>query len=104
VSNEQPKARPTKAEAADIRVDVALKAIEEAQLLLDRAAQALCSVRGVLPEWRKAGALHDHVKAAWHRLDTKTARLRVVGRLVLDHEPDEHEDRWAALVGKEWFS
>jgi hypothetical protein len=103
--NKNDNALPTRRQdAAMVRVEIALKSIEEAQLLLDRAAEALCSVRGVAPNWRKVGALHDRVKAAWHALDSKAARLRAAGRLVLDHEPDQGEERWSVLAGKEWFS
>jgi hypothetical protein len=86
--------------AAETRVRVALRSIEEAQQLLDQASQALCSVRGVVGEWHKVGALHDRAKDAWHAVQKRTERLIHDGRLILDHEPDAHEAQWAALLGE----
>jgi hypothetical protein len=84
--------------AADARVQVALRSIEEAQRLLDQASQALCSVRGMVVEWRKVGALHDQVKGSWCAVDRRASRLIRTGRLVLDHEPGSYEAHWTRLL------
>jgi hypothetical protein len=79
--------------AAEECVGVALESIEQAQRFLDVAAQALCDVRGMAPEWRKAGALHDQVKRTWYCVRGKADSLCLKGRLLLDHEPRERERR-----------
>jgi len=84
--------------AADVRVRVALRSIEEAQRLLDQASQALCSVRGMVVEWRKVGTLHDQVKGSWYAVDRRVSRLIRTGRLVLDHEPGSYEAHWTRLL------
>jgi hypothetical protein len=82
--------------AAKECVAVALDSIEEAQRFLDLAAQALCGVRGLAPEWRKVGALSDRVKSTWYTVRDK-ADLRVQqDRLVLDHHPSFDEAPVAA--------
>jgi hypothetical protein len=78
-------------EAAEARVKAALDAIQEAQLLLGRAAQALCSVKGMAAEWRKVGARYDQVHGAWYQVERKAAVLRAKGQLVLDGAPSAHE-------------
>ncbi len=82
--------------AAEARVEVALASIQEAQKRIDQAAQALCSMSGMVPEWRKLGALHDRVKRAWYAVRGKADRLSLKGRLLLDHEPDSYEEHFAA--------
>lgn len=82
--------------AAGARVEVALASIEEAQKQIDQAAQALCSVSGMVREWRKLSALHDQVKRAWYAVTGKADSLSLKGRLLLDHEPDSHEEHFAA--------
>jgi hypothetical protein len=76
--------------AAEARVEAALASIQEAQKLIDQAAQALCSVSGMVREWRKVSALHDQVKRAWYAVMGKADSLSLKGRLLLDHEPEEH--------------
>jgi hypothetical protein len=49
--------------AAQVRIDVALASIEEAQGLLGQAAEALCSVNGLDAQWRRLRALHDQGQA-----------------------------------------
>lgn len=82
--------------AAEARVEAALAAIQEAQTLIDQAAQALCSVSGMVPEWRKLGALHGQVKRGWYAVRGKADSLSLKGRLLLDHPPDSYEERFAA--------
>ena len=84
--------------AADARVRVALRSIEEAQALLDQACQALSSVRGMLIEWQKVGKLSDQAKATWYAVDRRASRLTRTGRLLLDHEPGSYEAHWTRLL------
>jgi len=84
-------------EAAEARVEAALVCLEDAQRLIDQAAQALSGVNGLGSEWRRMGVLHDRVKRAWYDVQGKTDSLLLKGRLVLDHEPDHHEQHWRAL-------
>ena len=85
-------------QAAEIRVRVALRSIEEAQAQLDQACQALCSVRGMLIEWEAVGKACDRVKGSWHAIQRKSQRLERQGRLVLDQEPGAYEAHWVALL------
>jgi hypothetical protein len=87
--------------AADIRVRVALRSIEEAQQLMDQAVQALCSVKGMVDEWKRVGAVYDRVKGAWYVVERRAEQLTREGRLILDREPTEHEAHWAALLDGE---
>jgi len=77
--------------AAEDRVRAALDCIQKAQMLLGRAAQALCSVKGMAAEWRKVGARYDQVHATWYEVEHKAAALRARGRLLLDRESSAHE-------------
>lgn len=77
--------------AAEARVKAALDYIQEAQLLLGRASEALCSVKGMAAEWRKVGARYDQVHGTWYVVERKAAVLRAQGRLLLDREPSAHE-------------
>lgn len=74
-------------EGAQERVRAALAHLQEAQSLVDRAGQELCSVVGLCPEWTRLGKLYDQVKRHWWAVSTKAERLRLNGRLLLDHEP-----------------
>ncbi len=81
--------------AAEVRVRTALAAIQEAQGLVDRAAQALSSVNGLCPEYEKLGRLYEAVHRTWYVVRDKADGVSRRGRLTLDHEPDEREARWA---------
>jgi len=81
--------------AAEARVKAALDCIQEAQMLLGRAAQALCSVKGMAAEWRKVGARYDRVHGIWYAVEHKAAVLRAKDRLLVDREPSAHEAEWA---------
>jgi len=83
--------------AAEVRVRAALAAIQEAQGLVDRAAQALCSVNGLCPEYEKLGKLYDQVHRAWYVVRDKAAAVARRGKLTLDHEPNEREAQWESL-------
>jgi hypothetical protein len=84
--------------AAEMRLEEALAAIEEAQGLIDRAGAGLSSVRGMEREWKQLGALYEKVKGTWSAVNNRARRLRTAGRLLLDREPDAYELR-AALRG-----
>lgn len=88
VKDDPPAARQTAAEA---RVNAALDSIQEAQLLLGRAAEALGSVKGMAGEWRKVGARYDQVHGTWYAVERRAAVLRAQGRLVLDRDPSAHD-------------
>jgi hypothetical protein len=81
--------------AAEMRLEEALAAIEEAQRLIDRAGAGLSSVEGMGREWKQLGALYGKVKAAWCAVNNRARRLRTAGRLLLDREPDAYELRAA---------
>lgn len=84
--------------AADVRVRVALRSIEQAQRLLDQACQALSSVNGMLIEWQKVGKACDQAKVSWHAVQRKAERLGRQGRLALHHEPGPYEAHWTRLL------
>jgi hypothetical protein len=84
---DKPDPLAARKEAAHGRVSAALDLIEHAQRLLDRAAQELCDVGGMAPEWRRIGAVHGAVTRAWYAVRGKADRLALTGRLLLDHEP-----------------
>jgi hypothetical protein len=90
----------TAREAAEARVEAALASMREAQKLIDQAAQALCSVKGMAREWRKLGALHDQARRAWYAVTGRADSLSLKGRLLLDHEPDSYEEHFAARRGR----
>jgi hypothetical protein len=73
--------------AAEARVQAALVCLQDAQALLDRAGQELCSVRGMSTEWRRLGTLYEQVKGRWYAVQGRADRLQHKGRLLLDHEP-----------------
>lgn len=75
----------TRAEVAAARVRMALNQVEAAQRLLNLAAESLCPLRGLAPQWRKVGNLHDKVKDFWYELDEK----RGSGKFDLDRPAEE---------------
>jgi hypothetical protein len=83
--------------AAELRVRAALAAIQEAQALVDRAAQALCSVNGLCPEYERLGKLYEAVHRVWYVVRDKAAVVSRRGKLRLDHEPNEREAQWESL-------
>jgi conjugal transfer/entry exclusion protein len=52
----------------------ALQAIQDAQYLLDLAAQKLCSINGLFGQYGAVCKLSDTVKASWHELNDARAR------------------------------
>ena len=54
----------------------ALDELQRAQNGLARACAALSPILGAAPDWRAVSALHDRVKAAWHRVNKKRSFLR----------------------------
>ncbi len=80
--------------AAEARVTAALDLIQEAQALVNSAAQALCSVNGVGSAHERLGRLYDQVHLAWYVVRDVVDAARHRGCLVLDHEPDACEAQW----------
>lgn len=67
-------------DAARIRIDLAMMAVEAAQNQLARACAQLSAIRGGVQLWRQAHRLHDTTQEFWHRLDS----FRSSGRYGLD--------------------
>ena len=70
--------------AAEIRVQVALDAIQEAHRLLEQATQALSRVDGMILEWRSVGSLYDRLTQTWYAVCAGANRLRRNRRLRVD--------------------
>lgn len=49
----------------------ALDRIQQAQNLINEAAQSLCSVRGFANEWSDSIHVHDTIKTYWHQVETR---------------------------------
>jgi hypothetical protein len=75
--------KPTSSRTAEERVRMALALIEEAQSLINCAAQELCDVRGMCPEWEGSRRVHDTIKLYWQRVNRKFQGLRSAGPLQL---------------------
>lgn len=71
--------------AAEIRVQLALNSIQEAQRLIEQATQALSGVEGMIPEWRRVGFLSDRLRQTWYAVSAGANRLRRKGRLESRH-------------------
>lgn len=52
-----------------------LDLIEEAQGLINRAASALCPVRGFADVWGEASDVYETVKHYWHRVNARRGGL-----------------------------
>jgi len=53
----------------DPKIRAAMELIEEAQYLMNAAAQALCSVKGMGDAYGQTCRLGDNIKAHWHEVD-----------------------------------
>lgn len=73
---------------------MALRMIEEAQNLINAAAQELCDVRGMCPEWEASSRLHDQVNKYWYRVKNKFTKLRQKGPLKLGDSDPETIHTW----------
>lgn len=71
---------PTSSRSAKERVEFALMMIEDAQRLINQAAQELCDVRGMCPEWEASGRVYEQVKAYWNRVNSKRFQLTRDGK------------------------
>lgn len=80
--------------AAEARIQAALDALEDAQALVHRAAQALCSINGLCAEYERLRRLYDHVHRTWYAVRDKARAVGRRSRLTLDHEPDAHEEEF----------
>jgi hypothetical protein len=100
IDKREPAAEPVsrRAAVADLRVEVALRAIEDAQQLADLASEALSAVAGMAPEHDRLGKLHGQVRRCWYAVRRRSERLQRQGQLLLDHDPGEAEiSRWASV-------
>jgi len=61
---------------AEIRVLLARDAIQQALRLIEKAAQALSRVDGMIPERRKVGSLSNQLGQAWFAVSAGANRLR----------------------------
>lgn len=68
--------RPRSDAAAEIRVRVALDSIQEAQRLIQQAAQALSRVDGMIPKSRKVASVSDSLTQIWYSVSAGANRLR----------------------------
>jgi hypothetical protein len=98
VERQQQETSGARRDAGEARVAAALAAIQEAQGLIGQATRGLCSVNGMVAEWRRLGKLYEQVRRTWYAVETKRDRLRLRGGPTLDHEPDSHEARWGLEV------
>lgn len=57
--------------AEELKVRECLALLQEAQSLVDRAGQALCSVRGFAAEWSKLQKPIDFIKAHWYIVERR---------------------------------
>lgn len=62
--------------AAEIRVQLALDSIQEAQRLVQLATQALSRVDGMIPESRSVGSVSDRLWQTWFAVCASANRLR----------------------------
>jgi hypothetical protein len=86
-ANEPGAAVPdAKERSAAERVEDALLRLQQAQALVDEAAQALCRVSGMVYEWRKLGRLQGETRRTYYAISARADRLSAKGRLCLDGE------------------
>ena len=52
-----------------------LALLQEAQYVVDRAAQALYSVRGFADQWSDLSEPHETIKRHWHVVNARLSRL-----------------------------
>ena len=69
--------------AAQIRVQLALDSIQEAQRLIQQATQTLSRVDGMIPESRNLRSLSDRLTQTWYAVSAGANRLRRKGHLAL---------------------
>jgi len=68
---------------AEIRVQLALDSIQEAQRLVEHATQTLSRVDGMIPESKNLGSLSDRLTQAWYAVRAGVNRLRRKRHLAL---------------------
>ena len=61
---------------AEIRILLARDSIQQALRLIEKAAQALSRVDGMIPERRKVGSLSNQLGQAWFAVSAGANRLR----------------------------
>lgn len=57
-------------------VQEALRIIQDAQNLINHAAQELCPVDGFADEWSESVMVHDAIKEYWHRVNSRLRHLQ----------------------------
>ena len=72
---------------ASARLQYALDSLQDAQTLVGRAAEALCSIQGGQRVWTKLGRLYDQVHRMWYVVDG----FRLAKPRLLDREPTDTE-------------
>lgn len=75
----------TREQAAELRVQDALKKIESAQHLLEAACADLSAVIGAIPDWKRSMKLADRVHDLWRKLAYNTR-----AKWKLDHDVIEN--------------
>jgi hypothetical protein len=58
----------TPMDIARVKCRDAAKKVEDAQILLDEAAEIICPVRGMGRQWLALGKLYQRVRDMWERL------------------------------------
>ena len=58
------------------KVRECLQILQEAQNMINYAAQALCPVRGFGDEWEKLSETYEAVKSAWYMVERRRVGLR----------------------------
>ncbi len=82
--------------SAESRVRSALRAIVDAQRLIDEASYALCSVDGLRPEWDGLAQLYTQARRSWRAIHEKADALREAAPLTLTDEPTALAAKWAS--------
>lgn len=58
------------------QIQLCLDLLQEAQSIVDEAAQALCPVPGFADQWSSLHKPYDAIKAAWHRVERRRMGLQ----------------------------
>ncbi len=64
----------TPEEAAKVRNCLAI--LQQAQGMINSAAQELCSVRGFADEWSASNKVYDAIKAYWYKVNSRRQRIK----------------------------
>jgi hypothetical protein len=64
----------------EAKVRECLDMLQEAQNLVNQAAQSLCSVPGFASEWGALSEPYQVIKANWHKVEARRVRVFSSGR------------------------